>query len=201
MFALRCMTTRRTWELKHFVRKTSTFHRGINFLFKRTLLFTNSITSGGCMVLGDIAQQEFEYRSHLLPYRYDWGRAARMFIVGTLMGPLHHYYYLYLDKLIPKVNVKTVFIKIACDQAIASPLTLLGFFYGMGVLERKSLEQCTDEVKDKLLYTYMGDCIYWPPIQFINFYYLPTHYRVVYINVATMIFNVFLSYMKHFDQH
>lgn len=78
-----------------------------------------------------------------------------MFIVGTVMGPLHHYYYTYLDKMLPYANVKTVVKKIACDQLFASPATLLCFFYGMGFLEKKTFDQCTLEVKQKFIYVYM----------------------------------------------
>ncbi|KPJ09731.1 Mpv17-like protein 2 [Papilio machaon] len=178
----------------------SFFHRGINILFKKNLLLTNSITSGAFMGIGDIIQQEIEYQSKVLPRRYDWPRTARMFIVGTIMGPMHHYYYIYLDKVLPYADVKTVVKKIACDQLFASPATLLCFFYGMGTLENKTLEQSTLEVKQKFVYVYMGDCLFWPPVQFLNFYYLPTHYRVFYINLATMLFNIFLSFIKHYDQ-
>ncbi|CAH0407814.1 unnamed protein product [Chilo suppressalis] len=182
-------------------RKYSTFRRGVNFFFKKNLLVTNSVTSGGFMAIGDLIQQEFEYQSHVQLKRYDWGRLSRMFIVGTLMGPMHHYYYIYLDKVLPKVDVKTAIKKIMCDQLFASPATILCFFYGMGILESKSFKQSTLEIVDKFKYVYTADCLYWPPVQFVNFYFLPTEYRVFYINFATMIFNIFLSYMKHYDQH
>ncbi|XP_063379544.1 mpv17-like protein 2 [Cydia fagiglandana] len=180
----------------------SAFNRGIAVLFNpRNLLVTNSLTSGLFMFLGDLAQQEFEYRSKQLKKRYDWARSARMLTVGMLMGPFHHYYYVYLDKVLPRADIKTVLKKIACDQLFASPATILFFFIGMGLLEKKNTEQTKDEIAYKFKYTYIGDCLFWPPVQFINFYFLPTKYRVFYINGATMLFNVFLSYIKHFDQH
>ncbi|CAG4937978.1 mpv17-like protein 2 [Colias croceus] len=181
-------------------RGKSTFNRGVHFFFKKNLLFTNSITSGGFMVLGDLIQQEIEFHGNLLPSRYDWARTARMFIIGTCMGPLHHFYYIYLDKFLPHTDLKTVGKKILNDQLLASPATILCFFYGLGFLEGKKISESTEEIKEKMAYVYIGDCLFWPPIQFINFYYLPTQYRVFYINIATMVYNVFLSFMKHYDQ-
>lgn len=39
----------------------------------------------------------------------------------------------------------------------------------------------------------------WPFVQFINFKYVPAPYRVMYVNAITMIYNVWLSYVKHND--
>ncbi|KOB68623.1 putative pmp22 peroxisomal membrane protein [Operophtera brumata] len=77
MFALSCMKLSKTSTsspLKYHSRNRSYFHRGVKFFFKKNLLFTNSITSGGCMALGDMIQQEFEYQSKHIEKRYDWAR-------------------------------------------------------------------------------------------------------------------------------
>ncbi|XP_072940873.1 mpv17-like protein 2 [Epargyreus clarus] len=202
MFTIRSLRiTRVIIPLRSQSRPKSSFYRGVNFFFKNNLLLINSVTSGGFMAIGDLVQQEIEYQSKISKHRYDWARVARMFIVGTFMGPLHHYYYLYLDKMLPLADIKTVLKKIMSDQLFASPGTIICFFYGMAYLERKTLQESTNEIKEKFKYVYLGDCLFWPPVQFLNFYFLPTHYRVFYINFATMIFNIFLSYMKHYDQH
>lgn len=78
-----------------------------------------------------------------------------MFIIGTLMGPMHHYYYTHLDKFMPKTNVKTVLAKVLCDQLLASPATILFFFYGMGTLEGKTIAECNKEIIEKFKYVVM----------------------------------------------
>lgn len=78
-----------------------------------------------------------------------------MLIVGLALGPLHHYYYLYLAKIMPKRDMKTVFIKIGLDQFLMGPLCIAAFFYSMGALERKSLEKMNAELVDKFLGVYL----------------------------------------------
>lgn len=78
-----------------------------------------------------------------------------MFTIGTLMGPMHHYYYVHLDKLLPKTNAKTITTKVLFDQLLASPATILFFFYGMGFLERKTISECNKEIVKKLKYVVM----------------------------------------------
>lgn len=56
--------------------RNSVFHRGVRFFFKKNLLLTNSVTSGLCMAIGDLVQQEFEYQTRVIPERYDWGRSG-----------------------------------------------------------------------------------------------------------------------------
>lgn len=47
-------------------------------------------------------------------------------------------------------------------------------------------------------YFFQTDCSFWPPAQFVNFMFVPPALRVVYVNVFTIAWNVFLSYAKYF---
>lgn len=47
------------------------------------------------------------------------------------------------------------------------------------------------------MFDFQTDWAVWPAAQFLNFYYLHPKYRVVYVNLVTMLYNVFLSYIKH----
>ncbi|KAL1512889.1 hypothetical protein ABEB36_002395 [Hypothenemus hampei] len=168
--------------------------------FGKYLLSTNIISSGVLMWLGDVCQQEIEFRQGKLEKRYDYARMSRMFIVGLGLGPVHHYYYLYIAKILPKRDLSTVLIKIGLDQFIVSPLCIVGFFYSMGALEQKPLQKMNEEIYKKFINVYVMDWCIWVPTQFLNFYFIPVKFQVFYINAVTMFYNIFLSFIKHVDQ-
>ncbi|XP_050296076.1 mpv17-like protein 2 [Anthonomus grandis grandis] len=179
--------------------KSSSFHNIPNLVFGKYLLHTNIISSGVLMWLGDLCQQEIEYRQGRIEKRYDYGRMTRMFIVGIVLGPIHHYYYLYIAKIMPKRNLSTVLTKIGLDQFVMSPICIVTFFYGMGALEMKPIQKINTEIISKFLNVYVMDWCVWVPTQFVNFYFVPVKYQVFYINAVTMFYNVFLSFIKHKD--
>ncbi len=95
------------------------------------------------------------------------------------------------------------------------------FFFGMGILQRKTLSEEWKEFKKKfplvyavlfmtlkpfyamqfkLLLRFQFDWCIWPPTQYVNFMYVPGRFRVMYINGITVFWDIFLSYMKHYDE-
>lgn len=45
------------------------------------------------------------------------------------------------------------------------------------------------------LQTYVADCVVWPPLQLINFTFVPLRLQVLYINACNLAWNTFLSMM------
>ncbi|CAD7002853.1 unnamed protein product [Ceratitis capitata] len=91
-----------------------------NKIFGKYLLATNILSSGILMVFGDMVAQEIEYRRRdtesdefdIKRERYDKKRIFRMFVVGSLQGPLHHFVYKWMDYVMPVANLKNTFRKI-----------------------------------------------------------------------------------------
>lgn len=78
-----------------------------------------------------------------------------------------------------------------------SPICIIAFFYTAGWMYKSKTADITEELKSKFITVYATDWSVWPATQFINFYYLHPRYRVIYVNFITMLYNVFLSHIKH----
>jgi len=95
------------------------------------LLAFNTALSGTLYAVGDVIQQKI-FGTSGCPY--DYKRTARMCALGLCTGPLNHYWYLQLDRLVVGEGMTVVVKKIFCDQLMFAPTCITVFYLGKYVL-------------------------------------------------------------------
>ncbi|XP_023321504.1 mpv17-like protein 2 [Eurytemora carolleeae] len=93
--------------------------------------------------------------------------------------------------------LSSVIKKIFLDEAVLSVFIDGTFLYGVTILEGKGHDRSVEETISKFPAMYLLDWLLWPPVQFINFFFLPLRYRVLYVNCMNLIWSTILSWFKH----
>lgn len=174
-------------KLRHFRRKAFS---------DKYLLYTNLTISLTLSSVGDVLEQHYE-RYMGESDRWNKKRTVHMAISGVTVGFICHYWYKLLDGRIPGKGVQVVMKKVLLDQLICSPLYITFFFVTLGVLEDKSKHEVWEEIKDKAWRLYAAEWTVWPVAQIINFYFLPTRYRILYDNTISLGYDVYTSKVKY----
>lgn len=173
------------------------FYRLIKVVFHpKYLLCTNVTLSTTLAALGDVLEQKYEIltKEELL---WDKKRTLQMGVAGTTVGLVSHFWYMYLEKIVPQSGLRAVARKLVLDQLIGSPICISTLVVTLSLLHGCTFEEFKDEVKRKTWRLYLGECIIWTPLQFINFYYLPIQYRLLYDNLISLAYDIFASYVMH----
>ncbi|CAK1544984.1 unnamed protein product [Leptosia nina] len=187
------MTLRRLFN-KGYKTYQSAAKRAFN---RKNLFYTNVLLSIGLSTTGDFLEQNFELYVKEID-KYDYGRTTQMALSGMTTGIICHNWYIFLDKIIIGRTFDMVIKKLLLDQFICSPIVIMSFFATVAIFEEQPLENFTDEVKDKFWILYKAEWYVWPPAQIINFYFLPTKYRVLYDNTISLGYDVYTSHIKHY---
>ncbi|CAK1586040.1 unnamed protein product, partial [Parnassius mnemosyne] len=173
------------------------FRRAVKVAFSdKYLLYTNVTISISLSSLGDIMEQTYEIYTKEQD-EYDFKRTMHMAFSGAAVGVLCHHWYKVLDKVIVGKTTDMVVKKLLLDQIIFSPIMIATFFGSVALFEENPLENFKEELKDKFITLYKAEWTVWPPAQIINFYFLPTRFRVLYDNTISLGYDVYTSQVKH----
>ncbi|CAK1544983.1 unnamed protein product [Leptosia nina] len=190
-----------TWrKLATNVRSSRSFARlreiGKTAFSNKYLLYTNVTISVSLSALGDLMEQTYEVYTKDMD-KYDFKRTMHMGFSGAAVGVLCHHWYKVLDKFIIGKSTDMVIKKLVLDQLIFSPIMIVTFFGSLALLEEDPVGNFKEEVAQKFVTLYKAEWMVWPPAQIINFYFLPTRFRVLYDNTISLGYDVYTSQVKH----
>ncbi|CDW56853.1 Mpv17 PMP22 domain containing protein [Trichuris trichiura] len=117
----------------------------------------------------------------------------------SLLSVEMHFWYKLLDRVFPTASLRHVAIKVCLDEAIMAPNFCLSMLAIVNVLEGSTWEKFVSRLKNSFLIMYLSDIAIYTPVQCINFYFLPTRYRTVFVYSASALYLCIASYNE--QQH
>jgi len=156
-------------------------------------LLTQSITTAILFATGDVlAQQAVEKKSI---QKHEFARTFRMALYGgAIFGPAATTWFKFLqNNVVLKNKNLEIAARVAADQTLFAPTNLFVFLNTMAIMEGSS-------PKDKLEKSYstalQKNWMVWPAVQAVNFKLVPLEHRVLVVNVVSIGWNCYLSYIS-----
>ncbi len=112
----------------------------------------------------------------------------------AFFGPAATTWFRFLQR---NVNLRTtnraILARVALDQGVFAPTFIGIFLSSMAVLEgSRPQEKLEKNYKPALLTNYM----IWPFVQLVNFKFVPLDHRVLFVNLISIGWNCYLSYLN-----
>ena len=175
---------------------THIFHRLRSF-FKHPrflpLLFFNGVSCVVIHAVGDCLEQKLIERQ--MPY--DYHRTVKFAATGIFSGTSDHVWYYMLDKGFPGVNNRSVIIKVTLDQFFYTAFEIVCFFLIYNIIDGKGIKGGISELKEKYFEILTVSYVFWPILQLVNFKFVPLSLRVIYSEVMSLIWCMYLSWATH----
>ncbi|XP_017780921.1 PREDICTED: mpv17-like protein [Nicrophorus vespilloides] len=174
----------------------SKFAAFVKNAFTKHPVIANSVIYGTLYLGAEMSQQVMTKKVLTdKPEPMDMPTLARYGFYGTIIqGPLLTFWYKWLDAKFVGTGLKLVAKKLMVDQFVSVPPLLLIFFVSMSIMERKP--NVLEEFQSKFKQTFVNSCMFWMPVQAINFTFVPAAFRVVYIGTASFAWVNILCYIK-----
>jgi len=115
-------------------------------------------------------------------------------VAQAVFGPAATTWFKFLqNKIVMRNKNLEIAARVVCDQTLFASTGLFVFLSSMAIMEGTS-------PKDKLEKSYstalQKNWMVWPWVQAINFKLVPLHHRVLVVNVISLGWNCYLSYLN-----
>ena len=164
-------------------------------------LLTNCLVYGSLCGLAEFSQQTLLFK--VFPSKdqrrpYDTGSIFRYGVLGGLvLAPGLHYWYLWLDKVLPGTALVTVAKKTFIDVSLFAIPYYSAFYVLLNMMSGESFSEAVLELKQKLAPTMTTMACFWIPAQTINFRYVSPTKRIIFLAGCTFVeFNVLALFKK-----
>jgi protein Mpv17 len=108
-----------------------------------------------------------------------------------------HFYFRWLDTRFIGNSTQMVLKKLTIDQLLVAPTTL-AFFMSAAVYGRSfSVTEVKEKLSEDYFPTLQANWMVWPAANFVNFKFIPSSYRIIYVASLGVMWNGYLSYVSN----
>jgi hypothetical protein len=157
---------------------------------RRFPTLTQATTVGTLLPLGDAISQRFiEGRK-----TQDFQRSARFALLGfCFIGPVQKHWIYFLEKTF-EPRGWGIIKKVLTDQAFFAPALNLCVISGLEKMQGKDWTSVWTKLKNTYPDVMRNSYKLWPAVSFINFYVIPLQYRVLFVTVVALFWNIYLTW-------
>jgi len=185
-----------------------TFYQTYMKQLDKNPMVTKAITTGVIQAIGDIVSQSIEKKNIALLFTSDlsWMRVLSFTLSGCLfVGPYIHYLYEFLWKIgtwqerkYGTSKTKQTMTQVFVDQTVGVAIFIPLYFYVYELIEAAVclrlpvLLNATTKIQKEISGVFLMQYKVWPIALSINFALIPQNLRVLFSNVISLFWNVFL---------
>lgn len=100
-----------------------------------------------------------------------------------------------LDRRLPGHTFQVALKKLLVDQLLFSPVCLTVFFLSLGLFKGGDWQEFLSDLQHKGWRLYAAEWLVWTPAQLVNFYFLPSRFRVLFDNTISLLFDIYTSHI------
>ncbi len=164
-------------------------------LLEKNPLATKALTSMCIVGVGDIGCQVVLGEEGA---KFDWRRFMTFtFLGGALVGPTLHFWYGFLNRIVPGVGTAAALKRLAIDQTVFATSFIPIFMTSAMLLEGNELSSIPPAVKREWFPALVANWGLWIPGNFVNFRFVAPRLQVLFANVVALGWNAYLSWASH----
>lgn len=161
----------------------------------------NTVTAGGIAFLGDLVAQGIEEERQ-------WDRHRSLVMLGWGLGPSGapmYFWFRFLDRWgAASPAALSVFRRVGLNQVTMAPLMNSLFFGYITATDGRNrndprvfLHRWWVKLGDDFWPTTARSMAFWSPAHVFNFYFVPSHLRVLYLSTGLAAWTCYLSLVGH----
>lgn len=135
--------------------------------------------------------------------RLDSKRILQVAMTGFVWsGPITHFWYALLEQIYSRIatifSIHSPAVAMLVKRILFSPTVVTGYFMVRSFLEGYNdwIGSARENLQTEFRPTLYSAWKFWPAVNSINFYFVPLPFRVLYMNVFSLLWSSYLIYEK-----